>query len=272
MRLSEADRRRIEGFLKEPHGLMVVSGPAGSGKTSTMLACASLLVGEETKVVTIEDPVAVRIPGMTQVQVNKDAGLTYETGIRALMRMDPDVLVIGELLDPEVLRQALNASLTGHLVFSQMHVSSAAGTLRRFLDMGADPALLGDAVSLIVGQRLVRLLCTQCRKQQRPSEAAIERARAWAGPLAHAIVFDRFYTPQGCPKCGTTGYQGRAAMVETLAMTPDIAADLRRSASTHEIEATAIRGGMTTLAADGLRRCQLGETSLEEVTRVLAMG
>jgi type IV pilus assembly protein PilB len=271
IRLSETDWEKIDGFLKQPHGLMIVSGPAGCGKTSTMLACVSLLVNEQTKIVSIEDPVEVRIPGMTQVQVNREVGLTYGAGIRALMRMDPDVLVIGELLDPEVLRQALNAALTGHLVFSQTHASSAAATLRRFLDMGADPALLGDAISLVVGQRLVRALCTECRQQQRPTETAIERARAWAGALAGAMDFDRFYVAQGCPSCGTTGYRGRVPLVETLAVTPVIAAAMRRQASADELEAAAVQQGMTTLAADGLRRCQLGETSLEEVTRVLAL-
>ncbi len=272
MRLSGPDQGRIETFLKQPRGMMVVSGPAGCGKTSTMMACASLLVNEQTKILTIEDPVEVRIPGMTQVQVNQDVGLTYAAGVRSLMRMDPDVLVIGELRETEVLRQALNASLTGHLVFSQAHVASAAGTLRRFLDMGADPALLGDAVALVVGQRLIRLLCCECREQQRPSESTIERARAWAGPMAGTIDFEKFYVPRGCAKCGTTGYRGRAAMVETLAMSPEIAAAVRREARAEEIEATAVRQGMTTLAADGLRRCQIGETSLEEITRVLAMG
>ena len=256
--------------LANSHGLILITGPTGSGKTTTLAAATGHVNDPRRKIISIEDPVEYHIPGISQVQVNPAIGLTFSAGLRAFMRADPDILLVGEVRDAETAEVTVQASLTGHLVLTTLHTNSAAGAVVRLAEMGVEPYLLAATLRLSVGQRLVRLLCRHCRTEATgplPFPADIQRLCGHdpATPAAH-------WTAQGCDHCGRTGYYGRRAIFEVMPMTEALRAKLLAGAGTSALHQTALEGGMQPLMADGLRRVLEGLTSIEEVLRVVQDG
>lgn len=261
------DKERLLQFLNSPWGLLVVSGPTGSGKTTVLYGCLKHCTRSELKVMSVEDPVEYILPGVAQIQLRQAEGLTYGVALRAVLRSDPDVIMIGELRDLESMEIAQKSALTGHLVVTVMHADEAAAALHRMVDMGSAPFLVADATKLVHSQRLVRKLCQACSRPHQPSPALLTRVSemATAGGLNWDELPGNYRAPVGCPECRQTGFRGRAAIVETLAVTPAIRAAIYRQATVEEIRAVAVREGMTTFLADGIRHAANGLTTLEEV-------
>ncbi len=251
----------LDHALRQPYGLIICSGPTGSGKTTTLYGALDALNTDGRVLQTIEDPVEYQIPGIVQVEVNQKSGLTFARGLRALLRSDPDVLLVGEIRDEETARIASTAAMTGHLVLSSLHAHSASSSIARLRDLGVEPGLLATSLNCIIGQRLVRRLCRSCRQPFTPS--AEERQELALAASGEEVVL---YRAGGCLECSETGYAGRTALYETM----PVEGKLRRliDASTEEIFAAAVAQGMTTLRADGIRRCLDGTTSIDELRRV----
>jgi excisionase family DNA binding protein len=270
---SPRDKERLLRWLAAPWGLVIVTGPAGCGKTTVLYSCLHHLASPQTKIMSVEDPVEYRLPGVVQVQVNEAAGLTFSAALRSIMRSDPDVIMLGEVRDAASFRLALQAALSGHLVLTQFHVDNAVDVLRRMVDLGCEPFLVADATKLIVAQLLVRLLCPDCCVKDDPPADSLKRAEELArrGGLDWDGLPRDFRKPVGCPKCGQTGFRSRNVMAEALEVTPEVAAALRRGATGDELRTIAMGQGMTTIGADGVRRAAEGKTSLDEVVRMFAM-
>ncbi len=256
--------------LSNSHGLILITGPTGSGKTTTLAAATGHVNDPRRKIISIEDPVEYHIPGISQVQVNPAIGLTFSAGLRAFMRADPDVLLVGEVRDAETAGVTVQASLTGHLVLTTLHTNSAAGAVVRLTEMGVEPYLLAATLRLSVGQRLVRLLCRHCRIRAfgpLPFPDDIQRLCSHdpALPATH-------HTAQGCDHCGRTGYYGRQAIFEVMPLTEALRARVLSGAGTSALHQAALAEGMQPLMADGLRRVLEGVTSVEEVLRVVQDG
>jgi type IV pilus assembly protein PilB len=251
--------------VDQPYGAVIACGPTGSGKTTTLYAALDLLNSEERVIMTIEDPAERRIPGINQIEVNPRAGLTFASGLRTILRSDPDVLLVGEIRDDETARIAVQAAMTGHLVLTTLHAHNAASAVARLREMDVDPALLASSVNCIVAQRLARRLCPDCRESYPVDAEALRRAGVAEEELP-AELPDRLFRAVGCSHCGGTGYRGRAALYEIL----QIRGALRRlvAESADEIFAAAVAGGMRTLRQDGLRLCFAGVSSLDEIRRV----
>ena len=263
----EAAFRRALGHS---HGLILVTGPTGSGKTTTMAAATAELNDPRRKIISIEDPVEYHIAGVSQVQVNPAIGLTFSAGLRAFMRADPDVMLVGEVRDTETAHITVQAALTGHLVLTTLHTNSAAGAVVRLAEMGVEPYLLAATLRLGIGQRLVRRLCRSCRvpvTEPLPFSAPVLRAAGLAPDRAVPA-----FRAVGCDQCGHTGYFGRSAIFEVLAMTDTLHALVLRGADTAALHAAAVAEGMQSLLADGLARVVAGVTSAEEVLRVVQDG
>jgi type IV pilus assembly protein PilB len=248
--------------LKQPYGAVLTVGPTGSGKTTTLYAALEFLNDEERSLSTIEDPVEYQIPGITQVEVNPRAGLTFASGLRTMLRSDPDVVLIGEVRDEETARIAIQAAMTGHLVLTTLHAHNAASSIARLKDMGVEQPLLAASLNCIVAQRLARRLCVHCKEPYVPTQAE-QIADGIDGLLEPDEVL---YRPRGCAECADTGYSGRVAIYEVMPVTGKI----RRliEASTEEIFTAAVEAGMTTLREDGIRLVRAGVSSLEEIHRV----
>jgi type II secretory ATPase GspE/PulE/Tfp pilus assembly ATPase PilB-like protein len=221
----------------------------------------------------VEDPVEYLLPWVTQIPISEGDGLTFTRAVRSILRSDPDVIMIGEVRDRETLMLALESALTGHLVFSTLHTDEAAAALKRMVDMGADPFVIVDAARIVLAQRLVRKLCPECSRKAAPPADLARRAEqtARSGGLHWDSLAKSFREPAGCPKCNQTGFKGRTVVAETLLVSPEIGAALRRGAGVEELRGIAVGQGMTTLAADGIRRAAAGQTSLAEVFRVLGI-
>lgn len=265
------DRQALDQALKAPWGLIIVTGPVGCGKTTTLYACLNACVKPQIKVMTVEDPVEYLLSGVTQIQVRAAEGVTIAAAMRSIMRSDPDIVMVGEIRDLETLCMVQQMALTGHLVLTTMHTQNAVGVLKRMVDIGTDPFLAADATKLILAQRLVRKVCSACGQDVKPGREAIIRAMemAKAGGWKEDLSRGSFRKTKGCPACRQTGYRGRAVISEALVMSPEIAAALQQGASAEQIQAIAVRQGMITMAADGVRRAAAGETTLEEIFRIL---
>jgi general secretion pathway protein E/type IV pilus assembly protein PilB len=259
------DRRELEGFrhvLQLPHGIILVTGPTGSGKTSTLYTALNEINDAERKIITIEDPVEYQLKGVNQIQVSEKAGLTFARGLRSILRHDPDVILIGEIRDQETAQIAVQASLTGHLVFSTLHTNDAPGALTRLVDMGVEPYLVASSLEAVLAQRLVRVLCVHC-KQEDDSPAA-QAFKAQVG-----IPFETtIYRSVGCRECRHTGFFGRHAIFEWMDSSNEIRQLILKNASSDLIRDTARQGGMRTLAEDGWRLVRMGITTVEEVLSV----
>ncbi|MBX5477016.1 MAG: Flp pilus assembly complex ATPase component TadA [Clostridia bacterium] len=249
-------------LIARPHGLILVTGPTGSGKTTTLMASLMELNTPDRNLVTIEDPVEYELPGVNQVQVNVRAGLTFASALRAFLRQDPNVIMVGEIRDGETAEIAVRAALTGHLVLSTLHTNDAPSTPTRLQDMGVEPYLVAAALTGVVAQRLVRRLCERCREPYELPASAPER-RALGIPDGSFVA----YRPRRCSHCAGTGYRGRAPLFEVLPFDEELSSLVGRAATTAVLREAARRKGMITLREDGVRKAALGWTSLEEVAR-----
>ena len=251
-----------ERVIRAPWGIVLVAGPTGSGKTSTLYASINQLDRDENKIITIEDPVEYRFEGISQVQVNRQAGITFDTGLRAAMRLDPNIILVGEIRDQETAKTAVQASLTGHLVFSTIHANDSIGAILRLIDLGVEPFLVTSSLLAVASQRLVRRVCNECRSPQevRPAESlAYEQETGESRKL-----FDQ---GKGCPSCAETGYRGRVAVYELLVMNDAIRRLVLHGASADEIQAEALKHGMRTMLRDGMLKVKQGMTSPAEVLK-----
>lgn len=247
---------------KRPHGCILVTGPTGSGKTTTLYAALNILNEASKKIITVEDPVEYRLMGINQIQANPKAGLTFAAGLRSILRLDPDIVMVGEIRDGETAKTAVEASLTGHLVLSTLHTNDAPGALTRLTEMGVEPFLIGSAVECVLAQRLVRLLCPDCKEKYEITN-----------DMRKTIVLDPnwdniFYRPKGCKRCNNTGYKGRLGIYEVMRVSETVERLVVEQAPTDEIKKAATLEGMSSLRRDGLIKAKAGKTSLQEVLRV----
>jgi type IV pilus assembly protein PilB len=254
-----AELKRFSSAIQRPNGAVLVTGPTGSGKSTTLYAALHALNDGERSILTIEDPVEKRIAGIKQMQIAPKAGVTFDVGLRSMLRADPDVIMVGEIRDAETAHIAIEAALTGHLVLSTLHTRDAPSALGRLIDMGIEPFLVSSAVDCIVAQRLVRMLCTHCKRPQTVSEAVLaEHGLAGAAP----------YEPVGCSRCAGTGYRGRLALYEVMTVSEPIRALILERSSVDDMVAVALSEGMQRLRDDGLRKVREGLTSIAEVERM----
>jgi type IV pilus assembly protein PilB len=251
----------------KPYGMILVTGPTGSGKSTTLYTTLNTVAKPEINVITVEDPVEYRMAGINQVQVNPKAGLTFASALRSILRSDPDVVLLGEIRDHETAQIAIEASLTGHLVLSTLHTNDAPSAVTRLTEMEIEPFLVGSALDSVVAQRLARRLCERCRQPYTPVATEIAALGFWVDPDQPLPVL---YQPGGCQVCSNTGYRGRIAIHEIMAVSEEIERLAVRRASSAEIKKIAIAEGMLTLRQDGWSKAQMGLTSIEEILRVVA--
>jgi general secretion pathway protein E len=263
--LLEADFEAVRRLITMAHGIVLVTGPTGSGKTTTLYAALKEINSAEVNIITIEDPVEYQLPGISQVQISNKKGMTFATGLRSIVRQDPDVIMVGEIRDLETAGIAIQSALTGHLVFSTLHTNDAPGAVSRLIDLGCEPFLVNSALLAVVAQRLIRRLCLACRETYAP---AAEELRA------HGLTFERLpggvlYRARGCAACQNTGYLGRMGIYEVLQIDDVVKEQITQRASAAVIKKSALeRGRFTTLRQDGLAKVALGLTSIDEVARV----
>jgi type IV pilus assembly protein PilB len=265
--LSEEMRVELADIVSRPTGALLVTGPTGSGKSTTLFAAVNMIARPEINIITVEDPVEYRLAGINQVQINNRAGLTFAAALRSILRSDPDVVMVGEIRDGETAKISIEAALTGHLVLSTLHTNDAPSALTRLNEMGVEPFLVGAAISGVLAQRLARKLCSHCCEIYSPSVDEMIAARV-SPDVAAASDGMAFYRKRGCPRCNQTGYKGRIGIFQLLAMTEDLATLAARKATREEIERAAIESGMRTLWDDGLAKVAAGLTSIEELARV----
>lgn len=268
--------------IKKPHGMLLVTGPTGSGKSTSLYAILSLLNTKSVNISTIEDPVEYRIVGANQMQVNPKIGLTFAMGLRALLRQDPNIIMIGEIRDRETAEEAMHAAMTGHIVLSTLHTNSAAGALPRLMDIGLESYLIASTVNAVMGQRLVRVICPDCKNADKPEAEVVESLRKLFDldkllnvikrekPEVKAKKFEelKFFRGHGCEKCNNSGYKGRIGIHEILDVTPEIGDMIVKHATTQEIQEKAETEGMVLMWEDGFIKAIDGITTIEEILRV----
>jgi len=260
--MAQSDLDIFHEIVKRPHGIILVTGPTGSGKTTTLYAALSHINDIERKIITIEDPIEYQLYGINQIQVSNKTGLTFARGLRSILRHDPDVVLVGEIRDLETAEIAVQASLTGHLVFSTLHTNDAPGALTRLVDMGIEPYLVASSLEAIIAQRLIRLLCPNCKKEMSQKEADLLRKRY------KDYIPEKLYSVGGCKKCQDSGYIGRSGIFEVLVVTEEVRTLLLENATPRDIRSQAMSQGMKSLRQDAQRYLQEGKTSLEEILRV----
>jgi type IV pilus assembly protein PilB len=265
--LSPEMQATLSVIVKRPTGALLVTGPTGSGKSTTLFAALTQISRPEINIITVEDPVEYRLQGVNQVQINVRAGLTFAAALRSILRSDPDVVMVGEIRDGETAKISIEAALTGHLVLSTLHTNDAPSALTRLNEMGVEPFLTGAAVTGVLAQRLARKLCSHCCEMYSPSVEEMIAARV-APEVAAASDGMAFYRKKGCPRCNQTGYKGRIGIFQLLAMTEDLATLAASKASREDIERAALGTGMKSLWDDGLAKVAAGLTSIEELARV----
>jgi type IV pilus assembly protein PilB len=265
--LSEEMRLKLSEIIKRPTGALLVTGPTGSGKSTTLYAALTQIHNPEINIITVEDPVEYRLSGVNQVQINQRAGLTFAAALRSILRSDPDVVMVGEIRDGETAKISIEAALTGHFVLSTLHTNDAPQAITRLNEMGVEPFLVGAAVSAVLAQRLARKLCTHCCEMYTPSVDELLKARV-SPDIAAAADGMAFYRKRGCPRCNQTGYKGRIGIYQLLTMSEQLESLAVTKATREDIERAAIEEGMRTLWDDGLAKVASGLTSIEELTRV----
>jgi len=255
---------RLNRMIQQTHGIVLVTGPTGSGKTTTLYASLSEINSPDKNIITIEDPVEYNLTGIGQIQVNPKTGVTFAKGLRAIVRQDPDVVLVGEIRDVETAGIAIQSALTGHLVFSTLHTNDAAGAITRLKDLGVEPYLISSSVNAIIAQRLVRILCPHCRQQYTLTPEDTKTLNTNGQDLTGKKV----YRPRGCSKCFETGYFRRQAIFEILELDDDIRNLILQTSETNRIREAAVKKGMVTLRRDGMAKVFQGITSIREVLRV----
>lgn len=266
--LSDSDRKKVETAIRKPYGMILATGPTGSGKTTTLYTVLKTLNTREVSIVTIEDPIEYAIEGINQIQANPLAGLTFANGLRSVLRQDPDVIMVGEIRDSETANLAVNTALTGHLMLSTLHTNDAATTLPRLLDLGLEPYLIANTVNIVVGQRLVRKICESCKEKHKLTESekkSISDLEIFRGKTLPESI----YRGNGCDECMQSGYRGRVGIYEVMVIDDAIREAMLEKCSAANIKKMAIERGMTTMVEDGFRKALDGVTTLEEVLRVI---
>ena len=285
--LSQENYNKVIKNSTKPYGMMIVVGPTGSGKTTTLYNIIKLLNSEEINIATIEDPIEYGVEGINQVQVNVATNLTFANGLRSLMRQDPDNILVGEIRDQETAQIAIESAMTGHMVFSTVHANSTAVALPRLIEMGIEPFLLTTAINCLIAQRLVRKLCPHCIQMQPYSADRLKMiyqggdipglikkitAREYSEEEIAELNFENeyvFYRSKGCKRCGFTGYKGRVGIYEVMELDDDIKMTILKGESSDAIEDVAVKNGMTTMLESGIEKAISGVTSLEEIIRVI---
>lgn len=275
--------KNLQQAIRIPHGIVLITGPTGSGKTTTLYSLLTDLNTPKVNIITLEDPVEYAMPGINQVQVNPQAGLTFASGLRSFLRQDPNIIMVGEIRDEETAALAVQASLTGHLVFSTVHTNSSAGALPRLLDMKVEPFLLASSMTAVVGQRVMRRICDECKQAFVPSPAVVEDVKKVLGnlyeptikadPNKYALAQKNgadflLYKGKGCQKCGGTGYHGLVGIFEVLMVSDKVSKLVMQRADAGMVEQQAVAEGMITMKQDGYLKALEGVTNLEEVVRV----
>lgn len=265
---AEHDKVLIQRYIHRPHGMILATGPTGSGKTTTLYTVLQMLNTPDVSITTIEDPIEYSMAGITQIQVNTATNLTFAKGLRSIVRQDPNIIMVGEIRDDETASIAVNAALTGHLLLSTIHTNDAATTLPRLLDMGIEPFLVASTVNIAIGQRLVRKICESCKEEYRPTDAEKDRLRAVVSDKIWK-AYDTFFIGKGCSVCGGSGYKGRVGIYEVLEVRDEIRDLIVSKASSDAIQTAAVKNGMTTMLEDGFAKAGRGLTSVAEVLRVI---
>jgi type II secretory ATPase GspE/PulE/Tfp pilus assembly ATPase PilB-like protein len=266
--------KNLEAAAIVPHGIVLVTGPTGSGKTTTLYSLLNKINSPKVNIVTLEDPVEYQMLGINQVQTNPQAGLTFASGLRAFLRQDPNIIMVGEIRDQETAELAIQAALTGHLVFSTLHTNSAAGALPRLLDMKAEPFLLVSSMTLVMAQRVVRKICPDCKEEYEPETKVLEDMKKVLGPLFDGWMKQNnkekvlLYRGKGCDECGGTGYKGRVGVFEVLLMNEKIGKLILERRPAEDIEKQGTEDGMILMKQDGYLKTLEGITTIEEVLRV----
>lgn len=258
----------LKESVLRPHGIIIVCGPTGSGKTTTLYSALSQINTPKVNIITVEDPVEYEISGVNQVQINPAAGLTFASGLRAIVRQDPNIIMVGEIRDKETTDLAIQAALTGHLVFSTLHTNDASGAIPRLLDLGAEPFLLASSMTCIVAQRVVRRICDECKEEYEPPLELVEDIKKVLGKLYQGQNGFKLYRGKGCTKCGGTGYLGRIGIYEVMPFTEKIGRLTLERPAAESIEKQAVAEGMITMKQDGYLKVLEGITTIEEVKRV----
>jgi type II secretory ATPase GspE/PulE/Tfp pilus assembly ATPase PilB-like protein len=260
--------KALETAILRPHGIILVCGPTGSGKTTTLYSVLSRLNTTRVNISSLEDPVEYEMPGINQVQINPGVGLTFASGLRSFLRQDPNIILVGEIRDKETADLAIQAALTGHLVFSTLHTSRAAGALPRLIDLGSESFLLASTVNAIVGQRIVRKICPHCKESYNPPPQLVNEVRIVLGNLYPENGDGKFFRGKGCQECGGLGYMGRLGIYEVMSASEKIARLMVEGKDEQKIEDQAILEGMITMKQDGYLKVLKGDTTMEEVLRV----
>jgi type IV pilus assembly protein PilB len=255
-----------ERSFRKPYGAILVTGPTGSGKSTTLYATLNIVNSIDRHIVTVEDPVEYRLPGVNQIQVNPKAGLTFASALRSILRADPDIILIGEIRDRETAMIAVESALTGHLVLSSLHTNDAPSAITRLIEMQVESFLVGSAIDCVVAQRLARQLCEKCKQAYAPEESELIEA---GFPESRIPDLGVFFRPSGCQSCSNTGYRGRVGLYEVMPMTEEIERLTVERASSETVKRVAIEQGMYTLRDDGLHKAASGLTSIEEIARVV---
>jgi type IV pilus assembly protein PilB len=264
--MADTERERLERACRETHGAVLVTGPTGSGKSTTLYAALQLLNTPEKNIITVEDPVEYEMSGLTQVQVSAKVGLTFAAGLRAMVRADPDVIMVGEIRDRETAQIAIESALTGHLVLSTLHTNDAPSAITRLIEMGVEPFLVASAIDCVVAQRLARMLCPNCKRR------TIIPAKVLRESGYKARMEMEAYEPVGCRRCGGSGYRGRVGLYEVMQVTPEIQTMALERRPSEAIRDVAVSQGMMRLRDDGLQKVRQGRTSIAEIARVVGSG
>ena len=265
---SERDLEILRRYIRKPYGMILATGPTGSGKTSTLYSILKILNSRQVSIVTIEDPIEYSVAGVTQIQANPQTNLTFAAGLRSIVRQDPNIIMVGEIRDEETSGIAINAAMTGHLLLSTLHTNDSATTLPRLLDMGAEPFLIASTVNVAIGQRLVRRLCEKCKSQYSLSR---EERVSLSAVIPNELLKKHkvFWKENGCAACNNTGYTKRSGIFEVMEVTEPIRKLIMRRANSDEIRVAARQGGMTTMLEDGFNKAVSGVTSIAELLRVI---
>src|SRR5215472_8205533 len=266
--LSARDRDILRSALEAPFGMIIVTGPTGSGKTTTLAASLALINEPHRKILTVEDPVEYQLPGVNQTQVHPGIGLTFASALRSFLRQDPDVIMVGEMRDAETAHIGVHAALTGHLVLTTLHTNTAAGAVTRLIDMGVESFLLASSVRAIVGQRLVRILCEHCKQPHRITASDLAQDHRYAS-LGFAVG-EVVHNPKGCDWCAFTGFRGRQGVFEVMEVGPSLRGAIGPKTDASDLERVARKEGMATMTEDGVAKCRAGLTTIDEVFRVTA--